>query len=178
MPASNKRMDKHPQFLNIRATESAPNTYTSRSVRTPVVRGFGISGEKAIVMEILKIFMNCAMSDIVNDTVTAVNIQLTKHVQTAILNVDDPEIIAMRTKTTYCYDTGTTDATIVTSDPGEWLEWDLSDGQGNGWLFAYEEIHLGVHSLLNANVKEGGAKILYRMVEVTASELLGLLGET
>lgn len=169
-------VDVNPQFLNLAVSESAANTFTQAELQTPVIPQW--TDGKAMVMEILKIFVELGNPDIVNVTITGATAQITKVSRTAIITLNDPDCIIKREKYTHVFDTGATDATVFRQYEDQLDCYDLTDGAGNGYLFAKQKIYIAIQCSNCTAVKTVRAKILYRLKAVSTQEYIGIVGES
>lgn len=169
------RKDVNPQFLSMIVTESGANTFTQVEYAVPVIHDLG--NGKALVMELLKVYFNMPTADLVDATATKISCQITRQTKTDIGNLSDPDIIAMQSRDTVCIDTAATDGTVVAGFPENVSVQDLTDGAGNGLLFGSSKIYIAAKGSNNSGAKGVSAKLLYRLKEVSAQELLGIIAE-
>lgn len=167
MPAKPKRIDINPQFLNIHVNESAANTWTTQEASTPVFKQ--ISKDTALVMEILKIYFHQ-----VNVGEQGANDQHNMVIcDRDLASYPDPDnaaVIAWYRQSSHVATSGAHSIEFP-------KEVDLTDGNGNGVLYGRQKIYLGIKGNSQASALEGGVKILYRLKEVSASELIGIIQE-
>lgn len=165
--------DKNPQFLKMQIVESAANTWTSYSVATPVVQD--LMDGKALVMEILKVAWDLTMPEITNVQSNSVQSLLTDRAFTDWNTIGSAGVIDKCKRENVCFDTGATDATLVEFAAEGIFYHDLTDGAGNGILYGASSIFLGVRGINCAAVKTASINIIYRLKEVSAAELLGII---
>jgi hypothetical protein len=165
--------DVNPQFLNIAVTEGTVNVFTEESVATPVIRDLG--NGKAMVMEILKLYFEMDAPELINIVNTTVRCQLTIQSQTGIQILSHPDVIMKYHRGITCVDTAATDGTVALYLGDEVKEFDLTDGNGNGLIYANKNIFLGIQGANNTTVKHARVKILFRLKKVNAQEMIGAL---
>ena len=165
-----KVLDQKPQFMNLSAVESAANTYTEIATSTPVVPA--ISAGKSIVMEILKIFIYTTPMPQVANQLSTLDVWVLKKKVGSVPLPSDSNIVTYGSRSIAC---GAAIGPVVYWN--EPIELDLTDGQGNGYLFGNKEIIVAVDTNNVVAVFTAYVKILYRLVEVSSNELLGILQE-
>lgn len=171
MPAK-KRFDENPQFMNLKITESAANTYTEDSESTPVVTQL-VDGN-AQVIEILKIMTNLEAPDLLAATKSTSNMHISSKSETAIKYLEDSNVIIHEDRQVEAVGARTAEATGVTNCKHPAI-YDFTDAEGNGLLFAGKKIYIGVTGVGCNNPMSARAKILYRLKKVSAAELLGII---
>lgn len=156
--------DIFPQILRGTVTESSANTFTEVSVRTPVSRFFGAGG-KALVMEILKVVVLFRPDTLAEDSV--LEAQLTAESQTTIVGLQDSSLIARFHQS----------ANLVTSGAVAWENVKIHDLQagGKGLLYGGDEVFFGSRSSNQTAARVYDFQIIYRLVEVDAQELIGII---
>lgn len=165
--------DINPQALKFSLTMSAANTFTEKEIKTPVVQSLG--NERALVMEILKVHLYVRCTELRNILATEQEIHITDRTVSGMKNWGNSECIMHASKSVICIDTAATDATLAVIDPNGDLEFDFTDGNGNGILYGKSAVFIG---MLTSNFAAAGTvagQILYRLKEVSASELLGII---
>lgn len=161
--------DKQPQFRNLNVSESAINTFTQQEFTI-------LSVDRKEVMEILKLFVDIEEPDLEDVALNDVRWQLTKSSQTSMLAFNDDDVIMAGRQTVESFDTGTTDATIVI----KWerpIVFDLTDGNGNGYISPKSNIFLAIQGAGNAVVKFVSMKILFTWLKISVDELIDFLRE-
>lgn len=155
--------DKFPQLLRVRVIESAANTFTQTEQPTPTT---SIGNGKALVMEILRVIFSLEPGD--GATGSVAGIHLSEASKTVWIGPGDNDHIASRRV-----------AIIITTSgllADERIKpYELNDGGGNGLLVASKSLWLGIIGGSQAAALTGGCDILYRMKEVDAAELVGIL---
>jgi hypothetical protein len=156
--------DVNPQWLRATVTESSANTYTEFEFNTPVIP------EVLQVMEILKVFVDSDTSDLsLLSSADTITIALSDRSGGAAprLPAQPGTIIYSRLITN-----------IDTS--GGWIyntikEYDLSDGNGNGLLYAKRTMVLGIKGISLPGTGRASVMILFRFKTISATELVGLI---
>lgn len=157
--------DKHPQYLRDYVTESAANTYTEKEIATPVP--VALPNGKYLVMNLLRIFVSLQLGAC--DTNDSVSFHLADRSQTAIKDWDTTGIVCACSH----QEEGAVAAGLVQMLTPIKIE--LSDGQGNGVLFAKSKIYAAVKSLSQAAVMTARFAIEYTLVEIDAEEYIGIV---
>lgn len=163
-----KQSDKKPQLfhMNPSGQQSAVNTYAEAGTNTPVA----ISPDHSYVMEILKI--KFVFDGSLDTNLATVQVQLTKRSQSGLIYPNNPDLIASVRRS----------LTLTTSGASELKESDeidLTDSGGNGYLFAGRELFLGVNTDNQTTAKMNAyCMVLYRLIPVTAAELVGIATES
>jgi len=161
-------IDVNPQFLSLKVVESGAATFTEAKINTPVLPQF--SSSKALVMEILKVWFTINKWDGADEDF--VGIQLTKQSATAILLDDDPDrIVGVRDKVQFV----TSGVSQMILSPFGGVIYDLTDGDGNGFLVASKELFLSILGTSQASAITGTVKILYRLKQVGIKEYIGIV---
>lgn len=170
---ANSWRDVNPQFLGLTVTESAANTYTQGTgVATPVV--MQMADGRALVMELLKLFVKVSEPEIVAATRCQVGWQLTRKSQTALLTLDHPDILGYDVTDINSIGARTAEATgCIRSQAIQGI--DLTDGNGNGILYAGATLYIAVKGVSCTTAKTCALKVLYRLKTVNANELVGML---
>lgn len=169
----NQLKDKHPQYFNMKVTQAVANTHTEASYSTPCAN----YGEEPVVMELLKVFFFDGISEFRNVLEPYVDVFVQKKTLAAAPSPDSPDVITGTRRRAVIIDTAATDATVGAIQTPEPLVIDLTDGAGNGILFANKTMILSISGANNSGVKSAQCKILYRLKRVAATELLGILSE-
>lgn len=173
-----KILDEKPQFLNLNtAQETVLNTYREVPTSTPVVTVSG--SNKAIVMEVLKIFYNHSTPEIINVLRTSIAMTVATRSFSTLQQISSPGVLARIDSEIEVFDSAATDATVVVQYYKGSAEHvvDLTDGAGNGILVASKNLYLGVKGNQRTVLAQALGKILYRLVEVSAAELVGIIAE-
>lgn len=156
--------DVNPQILRFSASESAANTFTQKEIDIPVTR---LGNGRLLVMNIISI-----------------------RVEPDVGTLGDADIfewaITSSSKTTMpLYNSGDTivhDKTqMIVGAAGQVFlksmnfDYNLSDGQGNGFLVANDQIYVQVQGTSQTNAMTLRGIILYTMREVSAEEFIGIV---
>lgn len=157
--------DIKPQLMRITVTESSAETFTEAFVATPLI------AEAGLVMEILKVFFYTALD---NDEITIVALDVIK---VALYDRSQEAVPRISDVGTVMADRLGHDAT--TNGCAWWTtrEFDLTDGAGNGLLYGKKSIYLGIEGTSVANPARVDCAILYRLVPVNPTELIGLMAD-
>lgn len=167
-----KSMDVNPQWMSMSVTETAANTFTQSSENAPTVQDIG--NGKALVMEILKARVDIQDPDSVDGKTNLVSLQLTSQSKSDTVSATDADLI-VRQAITALNQTETTDDKVIFPPRRRVETIDLTDGAGHGVLFAGKTLFLGIKGSENSAAKSGNIRLLYRLKEVGAVELLGIL---
>ena len=168
--------DVKPQWLRLGIPTLSAGNYAESETRTPVVAG------GKLVMEILKIQYDLPTPDMSSagassaDELAQHDVHLSSKSETVIQNfIENTVIDKARTKvmSQFAEATETGGAGFVVE---EIVVHDLTDGRGNGVLYAAQAIFLG--SLTSGiTTVSPRVRILYRLVKVSADELLGIIAD-
>ena len=168
--------DVNPQYMHGILTLSAANTTTEVTQGTPIVRVGPQSGGEAVIMEILKIFVDHANNDATNAAATAFNQTLffgTTSAGTTTRTFDDPRVFAMYRHGTFASFTAAgTGLQDIFNEPGVV---DLTDGAGHGILVATDNIYVQGSSAAMTGAGVFRWKILYRFKRVSLVEYIGIV---
>ena len=165
--------DKFPQWLNLTSvTESASAVYTQSETQMPVRIG------ALEVMEILAIEFEITgglFVSIDQDLTNVLQAQITRNSQTAMIALNDSDIVdKVRYVESLMYAESTETGGAGFSSERVTLH-DFGLG-GKGFLFAGQQMFVGVDQFSGTpTVSTCNARILYRLVKVTANELVGLV---
>lgn len=166
--------DVNPQYFTLPAnTQTAANTYIEAVIPTPIPRN-RVSGGKATVMEILKVYFNLPEAD-TNNAAGGSNLVASAHLATralAAVSFQNPATFAYREKNMRGAFTAAGTYGTVNHEP---YEVDLTDGAGHGILVATDNIYFGFNTIGYAGVGSAACKILYRMKNVTVEEYIGIV---
>ena len=168
--------DVNPQLLSDSITQSAADTTTTQQVVLPIQRIAANAPSTAIVMEVLKIWVqNAAFGDVGNVAETSKSQNLvfsTRNTGTTNQSLADPAVFAV----------------IRTTQQGAWTAAgsyayqefniqtvDLTDGAGHGILIATDSIFVQAVSAATGNANMMQWKILYRWKRVSLAEYIGIV---
>ncbi len=162
-------VDKHPQWgMHTRLTETAANTFSQVSANTPVVHS--LQNGRALVMEILRLSCTAATTTIGGDA-DEVNGSISERSRATVGQDSDSDTLAHFSSGIHRFTTsGATKSLRALQSNSK----DHTDGAGNGSLFAEREMFFQSLGVSQAAATVLDFKILYRLVEVSAVELLGI----
>lgn len=166
-------VDKYPQWLNIGSlAESAANTYTEVEVQAPA---------RLSAFEVLEILgvefrMNPGGTVADADEDAVLIFQVTETTQTGNVNMNNPDLISqvkqqLRQEAFEATETGGAGWAI-----DQTMYVDYAAG-GNGFLSAAQSLFLGIQGTGHAAISSCSARLLYKIVKVSANELIGLVSQ-
>ncbi len=166
---TSKDVDRFPNFLSGRITESAAATFTTTQIFTPIPR-LKTSGNKATVMELLWVDMdmNTALNAAGEQAVIAFSIG---SVPTVILPWNDPRAFYFRREEMMLLTSG---AVLGTGT----VRYDFQSKDGYGYLLASDSFHVSVEGTGLSTSIIGNWKMFYRFVDIPLSEFVGLVQST
>lgn len=170
--------DVNPQYLSGRITLSAANTLTEQGIVTPIVRVGPQTDGQAIIMEILKIWVDFPAADAAVAAQTnrsqlfSVNTGPTAATP-VVRTFGDPQCIARLNKN--LTNAFTAAGTGVLEDSFEPTCFDLTDGAGHGVLVAVDTLYIQAQTTNQAAASTFEWKILYRFKRVSLVEFIGLV---
>lgn len=166
--------DINPQYFTLpQNLLSAANTYTEGTIPTPIPRN-RVSGGKATVMEILKVYFNLPEADAnsaAGGSVIQAQAQLTTRSLTA-MSQGNPAVFAHCEKMMRGAFTAAGSYATVIQDP---YVWDCTDGAGHGVLVATDNIYFGCLTTGFTGAVTFNARLLYRMKNVSVEEYVGIV---
>ena len=159
--------DKYPQWMKMRIVESAAATYTKVEFQTPVISG----PNSYYIMNVLGFYNEILFGDgaqLVTLKSTGGGIMLTKDEHSAGVLPDHEDAIIYFSM----HPLTLTSGAVVMS--ATWVP--VNDGQGNGILISDTKVWLSIQGDTdNATALTGNLWLLYKMVKVSANELLDML---
>ena len=168
--------DVNPQYIHGSVTLSAANTVTEVTLGTPIVRVGPQTGGNAIIMELLKLYVNMPSPDqeVAGATQRNFNFGIaTVAFGTTLMQMDDPRVIAQVTRN---LDNAFTAAgTGMLSNSTDPMVWDFTDGAGHGILVATDNIFVQGSSSAQAAADTFRFKLLYRFKKVSLIEYIGIV---
>jgi hypothetical protein len=170
---NHKVKDENPQFLRGKVTMTASNTYTELAINCPVLQSYG--NERAVVLEILRVFFQLSAIEQIPVAAVRLEVHLADKTQTDLISIGDPGCIAVGDHgmtNTGARTVETLGSPITIRNP---IVMELTDGKGNGILYGKNQIFLGITSTGMTSAKSAKVAILYRLKEVSAGELVGIL---
>lgn len=174
MPTKTRRAramsDQWMQYVRGRVLESAANTFTQTTVNMPVVVG------QAYVVEMYSLEIQTptlATSEIsATDDITTQTCQLTKSSQTALLTLDNPDLIAM-----FARDVRTPAARTAEKAPV--FAYDYAGGLNQVFpepiLLPFEQIYFGARTEQGAAAGTYYFRIGFKTVRLATNQLVELL---
>ena len=170
--------DVNPQFLNGRVTLSAANTATEVTLGTPIVRVGPQTGGSAIIMELIKLWVDMPPVDQDNAAATArvkrFSISTTSSGGTAaVVTLDNPRGLAylgIQLRNAF-----TAAGTGMLSNALEPQCWDFTDGAGHGILVATDNLFIQADSQGEAAADVFRWKLSYRFKKVSLIEYIGIV---
>lgn len=168
--------DVNPQYLSDTATQSAADTTTTTQVTLPIQRISANAPSEAIIMEVLKIFVNFPQFPAiaaVAETTDTMNIAFsTRNTGTTNQLLGEPSVFAfLRTIRAGAFTAGGT----YWGQETPVQVWDCTDGSGHGILIATDSIFVQVTSAGTGNANTVQYKILYRWKRVSLPEYIGIV---
>ncbi len=167
------RITENPVRIAFALGESAANAFTTAPIRLPVVA----IGSKVQAIELMAIQSSLQPPDPEAAQTNRIQAQVTRDLETTIINYDDPSLIYRRVIT---FESVTGAAGEVTYLHEENLYAPMHDGDGNGELLVEQIIHLAIQGIGNAGSKTFSGYLLVHLVEVDAAEVAAqaLLNDT
>lgn len=166
--------DVSPQFLNGTVVLSAANTFTETPVSIPVQRISPQNPSSAIIIELLKIYVNMPEVDATNaaETYYSAKVSFNTSSFTTFPNINQPHVIMGAERIVHRAFTaaGTYESTYV--DP---VVIDLTDGAGHGVLVATDNIYVDAITAAYSNPAIFAYKLLYRWKRVGLTEYIGIV---
>jgi hypothetical protein len=173
MVKKNIYKDMKPQYFRMIVAQTAANTYKEAEFPTPIVQNLG--NERSLVMEILKVIIDMNSSELVNAQIVTISMHIADRSQTTVRSVSEPGVLIDSVKEVACIDTAITEGTIGVAQPPQLQVVDLTDGAGNGILYGKSTMFIAIEGSNNINIKRAKAALIYRLIEVPASELIGII---
>lgn len=166
--------DVSPQFLSSFVTLSAANTYTEMTVPIPVQRISPQTPNSAIIVELLKIYINMPEIDATNaaETFYTARLQITTSSFSGMQPLSSSRVIMLAERPVHkaftaagTYETAYQDPQVI----------DVTDGAGHGVLVATDNLFLGALTAAYANAARWDIKFLYRWKRVALTEYIGIV---
>lgn len=165
--------DVQPQWLSLGSvTETAANTFTQGSCDTPIVMQLG--NGKAMVMELLKIQVLVTPPSILAATQCTVNWYVASKSMSSSPLLSEPSLIA------FDQEMVVGQAAITPGAPHFQVmkTYDLQDANGRGIICGSRHLYMGILGANNGAAKNIQGRILYRLIEVNAQELIGIISDS
>ena len=169
--------DVKPQILTVAGTNAVATTvYSVQQVTLPVAK-IGFQKTRAQIVEILKVFWNIGSEDFAanNDNIMWAFLSTnsnrtnagTSSAATSVQDFDDTRTLAYQKQIKSLTTSGATEGNIWESD--------LTDSNGNGILVAVDRLDFVYSSVGNTGAISASVKILYRYVNVSIQEYVGIV---
>ena len=168
--------DVNPQFLSGRVTMTAANTAITVPLGTPIVRVGPQTSGQAIIMEVLKVWVQ--MPNIDTDAAAATSRVFQASFRTVASTtapgaLDDPRCFAFFERTVRnAFTAAGTGMLDYQNDP---LCFDCTDGAGHGILIATDNVFITVLTSGQTAAEAFPFKILYRFKKVSLIEYIGIV---
>lgn len=167
--------DVNPQYIQGSITLTAANTFTQVQVPTPIVRVGPQTGNTAIIMELIKLYVDMPALDV--DAAAATNrdfnFQLTTVTQASLTTLADPNCLArLEQNLRNAFTAAGTGMLQNRIDP---LVWDFTDGAGHGILVATDNIFVAALTSGQAGASQFTWKLSYRFKKVSLVEYIGIV---
>ena len=170
--------DVNPQYMSGTITLSAANTATEITLGTPIVRVGPQTGGSAIIMELIKLWVDMPPVDQDNAAATArvkrFSISTTSSGGTAaVVTLDNPRGLAylgIQLRNAF-----TAAGTGMLSNALEPQCWDFTDGAGHGILVATDNLFIQADSQGEAAADVFRWKLSYRFKKVSLIEYIGIV---
>lgn len=168
--------DVNPQYLSGLVTLSAANTATEVTLGTPIVRVGPQTGGNAIIMELIKMFIDFPPVDQDAAAATARSFQLgvsTTSSATAVTTLDNPRNVAFSSiDLRNAFTAAGTGMLANSSDPHVF---DFTDGAGHGILIATDNLFIQANTQGQTAASTFRFKFLYRFKKVSLVEYIGIV---
>ena len=171
--------DVNPQFLSNILVMSAANAFTELSVGIPIQRISPQKSDRAIIMEILRLYVDMpevGAADISSVTVirdTAVFTMCTASQGTVQFNLGNTRCLMANSIATYsAFTAAGTFMQQVNDNP---VVFDFTDEAGHGILVATDNLFFGLSTAGYAAAGTAAFKVLYRWKEVGLTEYIGIV---
>jgi len=166
-------VDKHPQYLTWVLTESAANTFTE--LRIPLPLGLVGGAQQNMAIEITKVVWDNDRPNRVDEIDTRFDSHLSVRPKTAAGNMGDGDIIDKLQ--VEIQSTGAVAGFDFETNAFRPQYHDLDDGNGNAPIYAAQTLFVGAQGVGNTSPRTTRGRAYYRMVRVSAQELLGLAAQ-
>ena len=168
--------DVNPQYMAGSLTLSAANTFTEVTQGTPIVRVGPQTGGQAIIMEVLKVFVNFPPIDLDAAGATPRTFTFTATTSsqgTAQFGLENGQTLVFLQKTIRnAFTAAGTGILDIGVDP---LVYDMTDNAGHGVLVATDNLFLGGNTTNQTAASVFAWKILYRFKKVSLVEYIGIV---
>lgn len=170
--------DVNPQYLSGTFNLSAANTLTEVTIGTPIVRVGPQTGGEAIIMELLKLYVDFPGADaaVAAQTIRSMFFALSTSPSggtPAQRFISDPQCLARINKVLVnAFTAAGTGQLEENFDP---QVWDFTDGAGHGVLVATDNLYCQASTNNQAAASRFDFKILYRFKKVSLAEYIGIV---
>lgn len=158
--------DVNPQYISVRLTESAANTFTQVEVNLPVGR-VGMPNNRAQVIEILRVYLESFQGGVLVAAGDGYEVAVATQSKAAIPDLDDPDVIAKFAGRMEGVTSGFSFVQHITA-------WDPTDGAGHGIIVATQSMFFSVIGSSATAAFDMKLKVLYRFKNVSLQEFVGL----
>lgn len=170
--------DVNPQYMSGLITLSAANTATEVTLGTPIVRVGPQTGGQAIIMELIKLWVDFPPIDA--DAAAATSRTLTFSMSTtstggtpAITTLDNPRNVAhLNYDSRNAFTAAGTGLLALNRDP---QCWDFTDGAGHGILIATDNLFIQANTANQGAASTFRWKLSYRFKKVSLVEYIGIV---
>lgn len=170
--------DVNPQYISGRVTLSGTNTATEVIIGTPIVRVGPTTGNTAIIMELLKLWVDPPRVDVEAAAAVVRGTQFSLATASSgttavVLFLDNPICIArLSTELTNAFTAAGTGMLQNRNDPSVW---DFTDGAGHGILVATDNLFIVAGTVGQNAASFFTWKISYRFKRVSLVEYIGIV---
>lgn len=167
-------LDVNPQLLSFSGTQTTANTYKEDTIRVPLQRISPQRPNEAIIMEILKIFVNIPELDTTSpaEVFYAARLSISTSSQATLPTLGTSTcIFAIERQAHKAFTAGGTYETVY-NDPAVF---DMTDGAGHGILVGTDNIFVGYNTNAYTAVQTFTMKIMYRWKRVGLTEYIGIV---
>jgi len=167
--------DINPQFYTGVVLQTAINTDVVIKFATPKP-SFSATGNKAVVMEILRIW---AMTDMIPDLTApglinySATMSFSTHFAVGVPEFNDHNLFGYYQEYVHLAFTAAQGVAVVRIMKPCVL--DLTDGAGHGWLLAADYFAVGLRTVATTTNNKGYFKLLYRFKKVGLAEYIGIV---
>lgn len=158
--------DKYPQMgLRFKKLQTGVDTFSEVKIPVPVVQDLG---GKALVVELLKLLITMPAGSLLDGD--SIEIAVYDRERTSMPDLDDSGVLYFDRFLTQLTTEGS-------SQLRETIVIDYSDGNGRGVLYGKKDMFAGIDSNSQGAARTVSGAWVYRLVEVGATELIGLIAD-
>lgn len=170
--------DVNPQYLQGSFTLSAANTLTEVTVGTPIVRVGPATEGSAVIMELIKLFVDFPAPDaaVAAQTDRSQSFAMStasSGATPAARSLGDPSCLARVNRS--LRNAFTAAGTGILDDSLEPTVWDFTDGAGHGVLVATDNLYFQAATVGQAAASTFAFKLMYRFKKVSLAEYIGIV---